>query len=70
MGYISRTAAVLLWIVGLVITTTACYLVYSDAVQFVPPFQGMLVGILLTIAWAAILGFWAFVLSRGVSSDK
>jgi len=70
MGYISRTAGVLLWILGLGITSTACYLVYSDAVQFLPTFQGMLVGVLLIMAGAAILWFWAMVLLRGVRSDK
>jgi hypothetical protein len=67
VGYISRVAAVLLWILGLVITSTVVYLVYSAAVPHLSPFNTGLVAILLALAWVAILAYWASVLSHGVS---
>jgi hypothetical protein len=67
VGYISRVAAILLWVLGLVITSTVVYLVYSAAVPYLSPFNSVLVAILLVLAWIAILAYWASVLSHGVS---
>ncbi|MGD0176073.1 MAG: hypothetical protein ABSC50_04505 [Candidatus Bathyarchaeia archaeon] len=67
MGYISRVAAVLLWILGLIITSTVVYLVYSAAVPYLASFNGGVLAILLVLAWIAILAYWASVLSHGVS---
>ena len=67
MGYISRDAGILLWILGLIITSTVIYLVYSAAVPDVPTFASWLLAALLILAGIAILGYWASVLSQGVS---
>ena len=67
VGYISRVAGVLLWVMGLVITSTVVYLVYSAAVPYLSAFNAGLVAILLVLAWLAILVYWASVLSHGVS---
>jgi hypothetical protein len=66
MGYISRRAAVLLWLLGVAITSTAVYLVYSAGVRYVSGFPAQVLLFLLLIAGAGILVFWGFALSRGV----
>ncbi len=68
MGYISRVAAVLLWVLGLIITSTVVYLVYSAAVRYLSTFPAWTLAALLILAWIAILAYWASVLSRGVSA--
>ena len=68
MGYISRVAAVLLWFLGLIITSTVIYLVYSAAVRYLPSVATWILAALFILAWIAILAFWASVLSRGVST--
>jgi hypothetical protein len=71
MGYISFRAAIALWLLGLIITSTVIYFVYSAAVQYVSTIgANQLVTALLLIAGVAILAFWGFVLSRGVSSGE
>ena len=67
MGYISRVAAVLLWILGLIITSTVVYLIYSAATPYLASFNAGVLAILLILAWIAILAYWASVLSHGVS---
>jgi hypothetical protein len=67
VGYISREAAILLWILGLIITSTVIYLVYSAAILDVTTFAGWLLTALLVLAGIAILAYWASVLSQGVS---
>ncbi len=67
MGYISRVAAVLLWVLGLIITSTVVYLVYTAAVPYLVSFNAGVLAILLILAWIAILAYWASVLSHGVS---
>ena len=67
MGYISRVAAVLLWILGLIITSTVIYLVYTAAASYLPTVSTWVLATLFILAWVAILTFWASVLSRGVS---
>ena len=67
MGYISRVAGILLWILGLIITSTVLYLVYSAAVPDVATFASWLLAALLILAGIAILAYWASVLSQGVS---
>ena len=70
MGYMTLRAAVGLWLLGLLITSTVIYFVYSAAVQYVPTLgEDQLVTALLLIAGVAILAFWAFVLSRGLVAD-
>jgi hypothetical protein len=66
MRYISPRAAVLLWFLGVAITSTAVYLVYSAGVRYVSGFSAELLLFLLLIAGAGILVFWGFALSRGV----
>jgi hypothetical protein len=67
VGYISRVAGILLWILGLIITSTVIYLVYSAAVPYVAASAVWLLAILLILAGIAILAYWASVLSHGVS---
>jgi hypothetical protein len=67
VGYISREAGILLWILGLIITSTVIYLVYSAAILDVTSFSGSLMTALLILAGIGILVFWASVLSQGVS---
>jgi hypothetical protein len=67
VGYISRVAGILLWILGLFITSTVIYLVYSAAVPYVTPSAVWLLAVLLILAGIAILAYWASVLSHGVS---
>jgi len=67
VGYISRVAGILLWILGLFITSTVIYLVYSAAVPYVAPFEVWLLAVLLILAGIAILAYWGSVLSHGVS---
>ena len=67
MGYISRVAGILLWILGLIITSTVIYLVYSAAVPYVTPSAVWLLAVLLLLAAIAILAYWGSVLSHGVS---
>jgi sterol desaturase/sphingolipid hydroxylase (fatty acid hydroxylase superfamily) len=67
VGYISRVAGILLWILGLIITSTVVYLIYSAAVPYVPPSAVWLLAVLLILAAVAILAYWASVLSHGVS---
>jgi hypothetical protein len=66
MRYISPRAAVLLWLLGVGITSTAVYLVYSAGIRYVSGFSAELLLFLLLIAGAGILVFWGFALSRGV----
>ena len=66
MGYISRVAGILLWILGLIITSTVLYFVYSAAVPYVAPFEVWLLAVLLILAGIAILAHWGSVLSHGV----
>jgi hypothetical protein len=66
LGYISKQAAVFLWLLGLIITGVAVYSVYSAAVREASPFVAELLAVLLFIAGVAILAFWGFVLSLGV----
>lgn len=67
MGYITRVAGILLWILGLIITSTVLYFVYSAAVPYVDPSAVWLLAMLLILAGIAILAYWASVLSHGVS---
>ena len=67
MGYISRVAALLLWILGLIITSAVVYLIYNAAASDIPTVSTWVLAIFLVLAWIAILTFWATVLSRGVS---
>jgi hypothetical protein len=67
VGYISRQAAILLWLLGLIITSTVIYLVYSAAMLDVTSFSGWLVTVFLLLAGVGILVYWASVLSQGVS---
>jgi hypothetical protein len=69
VGYVSRRAGVLLWLLGLVITSTVIYLVYSAAVSYLPSVATWVLATLFILAWIAILVFWATVLSRGVSGQ-
>ena len=66
MGYISPVAGILLWILGLIITSTVVYLVFSAAVPYVGP-SVWLLAVLLILAGIAILAYWGSVLSHGVS---
>jgi hypothetical protein len=66
VGYISRVAGILLWILGLIITSTVIYLVYWAAVPYVASAVWLL-ALLLILAGIAILAYWASVLSHGVS---
>ena len=66
MRYISPRAAVLLWFLGVAITSTAVYLVYSAGVRDVSGFSAEILLVLLLISGAGILVFWGFALSRGV----
>jgi hypothetical protein len=66
MRYISLRAAVLLWLLGVAITSTAVYLIYSAAARDVSGFSAEMLLFLLLIAGAGILVFWGFALSRGV----
>ena len=70
MGYMSARAALSLWLLGLIITGTVIYFVYSAAIQYLPTMGNELLASLLFIAGVAILAFWAFVLARAVLSDK
>lgn len=67
MGYITRVAGILLWILGLIITSTVLYFVYSAVVPYVDPSAVWLLAMLLILAGIAILAYWASVLSHGVS---
>ena len=67
MGYISRVAGVLLWILGLIITSVVVYLIYNAASSDIPTVSTWVLATFLILAWIAILTFWATVLSRGVS---
>jgi len=67
LGYISRVAGILLWILGLIITSTVIYTVYWGAVPYVAPSAVWLLAVLLLLAAIAILAYWASVLSHGVS---
>jgi uncharacterized membrane protein len=67
VGYISRVAGILLWILGLIITSTVIYLVYSAALPYVVPSAAWLLAVLLILAGIAILAYWGSVLSHGVS---
>ena len=67
MGYISRVAGILLWILGLIITSTVIYFVYSAAVPYVGASAVWLLAVLLILAGIAILAYWGSVLSHGVS---
>jgi hypothetical protein len=69
VGYISLVAAVLLWVLGLVFTGTAVYLVYWAAVRYLSPFEAGVLAALLFLAAVAILAFWGFALSRGVMAQ-
>lgn len=68
MGYISRLAGVLLWVLGLIITSTVLYLVYWVTVRYVSSFAAGVIAALLVLAGLAILVFWGSVLLRGVSA--
>jgi hypothetical protein len=67
VGYISRVAGILLWTLGLILTSTVIYLVYSAAVPYVAPSAVWLLAALLILAGIAILAYWGSVLSHGVS---
>jgi len=67
VGYISRTAGVLLWLLGVAITSTVVYLVYSAALPYLAPVATWVLAVLLILAEIAILAYWASVLSHGVS---
>jgi drug/metabolite transporter (DMT)-like permease len=69
MGYISLTAGVLLWFLGLIITSTVVYLLYYAAIRYLSEFQASLLVAALMLAGLGILAFWGFALSRGVLSD-
>jgi hypothetical protein len=69
MGYISFTAGVFLWFLGLIITGTVVYLLYHAAIRYLSPFQDSVLASLLLIAGFAILAFWGFALSRGILAD-
>jgi hypothetical protein len=70
MGYISFTAGVFLWFLGLVITSTVVYLVYYAAIRYLSGFQASVLAVVLVLAGLGILGFWGFALSRGVLSSE
>jgi hypothetical protein len=70
MGYISFTAGVFMWFLGLVITSTVVYLVYYAAIRYVSGFQALVLTVVLVLGGIAILAFWGFALSRGVLSDQ
>jgi hypothetical protein len=70
MGYISFTAGVFLWFLGLVITSSVVYLVYYAAIRYVSGFQALVLAVVLVLGGIAILAFWGFALSRGVLSDR
>ena len=67
MGYISPVAGILLWILGLIFTSTVIYLVYWAAVPYVATFAVWLLALLLILAGIGILTYWGSVLSHGVS---
>jgi len=69
MGYISFTAGVFLWFLGLVITSTVVYLLYFTAIRYLSSFQAVVLAALLLIGGFAILAVWASALSRGVLAD-
>ena len=63
MGYISRVAGILLWILGLIITSTVIYFVYSAAVPYVAPFGGLALSRIANPRWdchIGVLGFRSF----------
>jgi hypothetical protein len=70
VGYISPIAAILLWILGLIITGTAVYLVYWAAVRYLSPLENWVLAALLLMAGGGILVFWGFALSRGVFAAR
>lgn len=70
MRYISPRAALLLWFLGLAITSTVVYLVYSAGVRDISGLSAVVLLFLLLIAGAGILVFWGFALSRGVFDGK
>lgn len=67
MGYISPIAGVLLWVLGLIITSTVIYLLYSISIDYLSSFAAWVLAVLLVLAGVGILVFWGSVLSRGVS---
>jgi hypothetical protein len=69
MGYISFTAGVFLWFLGLAITGTVVYLLYYTAIRYVSSFQALLMTVLFVMAGVAILAYWASALSRGILAD-
>ena len=70
MGYISFTAGVFLWFLGLVITSTVVYLLYYAAIRYLSGLQALVLAVVLLVAGIGILAFWGFALSRGVLSDE
>jgi len=70
MGYISFTAGVFLWFLGLVITSTVVYLLYYAAIRYLSGLQALVLAAVLLVAGIGILAFWGFALSRGVLSDE